>query len=204
MSKNTTITFTNATVGRPRAQRSTQESLEPRYHALGMPSLAVDSTREPFLHLTTITSAHGLRVTASGVYGDDCRTNAQLLAAKLMVRLGVVSGIGQQPIDGQMMNGLPDDRFEIGSIVRGTGPYISTCNQVSVMMAKNGQFRPAPILLHPALAMEKVPADVMAFQAGGIDAGFGLVVEKSSGAGGTENGAQELIESSFFKRRCSA
>lgn len=72
------------------------------------------------------------------------------------------------------------------------------------MMRDEGQFGETPELLHAARAGQKVTADVVAFQAGGVDRGLRALLDQAAFVGNTENSGEEPFKSPFFRSRSCA
>ena len=203
MRKNTIQTFTSSTARRTGGQSSSEEPLESREHAFGLPTLSIDPPGKPVLHLTTITAA-GATLAAAGVHRDHGGPDAQFFATEPMVRFGVVRPVAQQTVDREVIHRLGDRGPEVRGIVTRPRTHPGGPDEVCVVVADDGELGPGPILFRAPPAMQEIPADVMTFQAGGVNAGLGLGVQQANGLGHTENGVEQLIESPFFRSRCSA
>jgi hypothetical protein len=203
MRKNAIQTFTSPTARRPGSQSRSEAALELGEHAFGLPTLSIDPPRKTALHPTTIATADAT-LTAAEIHRDDGGPDAQFFAAEPMVRFGVIAGVAQQPVDRKMARRLRDGGLEVGGIVAGPRAHLGRPDEVRVVVADHGDLGPGPIPFHAALSVQEVPADVVTFQAGGVDAGLGLALQQASGLGSAENGVEQLIESPFFRSRCSA
>jgi len=203
MRKNAIETFPGSAVRGSSGQGGSKEPLESGHDTLGLPSLAIDPPRKPALHLATIATVDATLV-AAGVHGDDGGSDAQHFATKPMDRFRVIGSVGQDTVDGEVVDRLPDGGLEIGRIVTRPQANPGGPDEVRSVVADEGQFGPAPVLFCAALAMQEVPADVMTFQPGGVNAGLGLPVQQAKVLGDTENGPEQSIKSPFFRSRCSA
>jgi hypothetical protein len=66
-----------------------------------------------------------------------------------------------------MFNGLGNSRLKIMTISTWSCAYQSGYNQVTFIFTDNGKLCPSSVFLGPAfLTLQKMPADVMVFQAG--------------------------------------
>ena len=203
MRKNTIEAFTTSTARRTGGQGGPEEPLESGEHAFRLPALSVDPPREPVLHLTTITTIDAT-IAPAGVHGNHGGLDAEFFATEPMVRLGIVRPVAQQPVDREVLHRLGDRGREVRGVITGSCAHLSGPDEVRVVVADDGQLGPWPIPFHAALAVQEVSADVMAFQSGGINAGFTLVFQQASGLGDTENSVEQPIKSPFFRSRCSA
>jgi len=203
MRKNAIETFTVSTLRRTGGQGVSVEPFESGEHAFSLPTLTVDPPREASLHLTTI-AATGAPLAAAGVYGNHAGPDAQRFATKPVVSLGIIGRIAQQPANRKVVHGLTDSGPEVGGIVTRPGASPGGPDQMRIVLADDGKFGPGPVAFGAAPATQEVPADIMACQAGGVDAGLGLRLQQARGLGNAENGLEQSIESPFFRSRCSA
>lgn len=117
------------------------------------------------------------------------------------MRFRVVRAIAEQAVNSQMPDGLRDRGEKVGRILARPVAQSRGGEQMSGMMHHPGQFRKAAVLLRASAADQEVAADVMTFQSGGIDGGFGLLVDPPVSSSDPERRRQASIESPFERMR---
>src|SRR3984957_16264664 len=96
-------------------QGGAQPSLETRDGTLDLRPLTVLDLGEPAVHLPAILGL-GPATTAPFVQRDDRATDAELFPREGVVVLGVVTGIGQQSVDGKLPRNFFQQRCPEGRI----------------------------------------------------------------------------------------
>lgn len=184
-----------------RAQGGPQASFVLRDRRFNVPAMPVQPSMETFLHLPAVMRRRPLAA-AAFVQSNHGRPNAQFLPSQSMVVLTVVAGIAQQPVNGQVVNRLPDGVGELRRVLTGPVADHQPCEQIGPGVTNQCEFRPAatqkPLVSD---AVDVVPRGVTTFQAGGVDSCFGLIVDQATRLGNTENGGKQGIESPFFSSR---
>lgn len=98
------------------------------------------------------------------------RTNPKFLTTQLMIVFSVVTGVGQQSANGQMLSGLSNRRFKIVTIGARPAANYSRDNQMTLVFTNRGQLCPSAIFGgSAALTLKEVPADVMVFHTGRVN-----------------------------------
>lgn len=172
--------------------------------ALGVPATAIETLWETIKHSFAIAACGSEGPWAARVDRDHRGGDAEFFSARAMVPLGIVRAITEEPVDRQVSNGLSDRGNEVRCIVARAVAYFQRGNQVAGMMRDDGQFGKTAKLLHAARASQKVAADVVAFQAGGVDRGLGTLLDQAAFMGNTENSGEEPFKSPFFRSRSCA
>ena len=185
------------------SEGASQTSLQPREDALHMPTLPENCARKPFGHAASIgCGRRALR--PARVKPDHCPTNTQLLAAHPMISLGVEAPVGQQCVDGQMRYSLAHGGNKVRPVIARSLAHRQGRDQVSGIVRHHGELGPETIPLDSSLSVKEMPADVMAFQAGGIDGSLDRRRGETQLGCPPEDGAQESVKTPFFTSRCSA
>ena len=188
-----------------RTQSRTQDAFVLRNGAFHLPAMAVDPAGKSPLHLSSIFGARPGRRVSARIERDHRRTNPELLAAELMVRLRVVGHVGEHTVPVDHPRGLVHRLGEEGIVVAGTATDHRGGPQMAGGMADHGQLGPELLQTGLLTASEGViVADVSDFEARGIDGAFRALVDQAERAGTSEDGGQKRLKSPFFCRRCSA
>lgn len=187
-----------------RAQGRTQAALVARDGALDLPALAVDSPKEVPFHLPAVFGGRP-GSGASFTRGDDGGTDAEFLATQHMVVLGVVTGIGQQPIEADVPGRLAQGWRKLRRILRRAEADEGAGQQMALPVADQGQLRPVKTgmaLLPPA--PDVVAAHVAGFEPRGIDDALGALPDQRALMRPPEDDSLEKNEGVFFRSRRSA
>jgi hypothetical protein len=104
-----------------------------------------------------------------------------------VVFFGIVGSISVEPSNRQVQGGLGHGGDESWGIVAGPQARLGRGDQMSGMVTDDGQLGETAKTLHPALASQEVPADVVALQPGGVNRGFGPSVNQAVFPGSAEN-----------------
>jgi len=185
-------------------QRRSQSAFVLGDGAFGMPPAAVKPFGEPIKHPPTVRTERSVSLRAARIDRNDRRGDAEFFSAHPVMQLGVVGPVAEEPVDRQVSNGLHHGGKEIGSIVAGTVTCLQGGDQVSSMMRDNSQLGKTPELLHAPRAGQEVAADVVAFQAGGVNRGLGPRFDQAALVGNAENSRDESVEGPFFRSRSCA
>ncbi len=89
-------------------------------------------------------------------------------------------------------------RGKVRRVIAGAQADLQGGNQMAGVMAHHGQFGPTAMAFHAALALQEMATDVVAFQTGGVDARFRLVVDQAARLSRCENRRQQLVKSPFL------
>ena len=179
-------------------QARAQEPLVTADGALYLPPVPIDAPVKPPGHLRPI-PALGRRMGPSLVQGDQRGANAKLFAAQPVVVLGVVGGIGQQPVERYVPCGLFEGLWKLGRIVAGSLCDHHPGKQVRGGVADYGELGPPAAPKRPvAVAVHVVGAGVSGLQARGVDGPFGTLVDQSQLPCALETSSDKRPESPFF------
>jgi len=154
----------------PRSQEGAKTSLVPREGTFDLPALAERVPRKTHLHFAPV-PAPGPLARPSRLDRDDRAFDAQSLAAKDMMRLAVIGGVGHHaPPVGQRI-GVAHQRSEFRRVIRRADSHARGRPEMASAVAQHSQLGPA--LAKRLLAFRLFPAiiaaDVAALEAGGID-----------------------------------
>ena len=157
----------------------------------------------PF-HFPAVLGLGPLTAVVSGVEGDHGAVDAQLFAAQLVVVLGVIAFVRQDPVWMEIRPRLSHGCRALRRGLAEAGADHDPGDQVAGRMGDGRELGPtcppaSPGVLAPSVLA--IGADVMGFQAGGVDSGFGIPVDQATGTGPGEASGQEVMESPFFMRR---
>lgn len=189
---------------RSRAEIGIEEALELREHAFDLPSLAEPALGEPAVHLTPVSSLRWAGMAAE-VDRKDGQADSEFAATDGVKVFGVVRGISEESVQTESSRGVSGGLREIGRIVAGAAADDGRGDQVGGIVADDRGLQEGADSLHsPPLTREEVAADVVGFEAGGVDGTITAATEPSDRFGVTEDGVEEGGEGSFFRRRCSA
>jgi len=200
-------TFAQTSLRRSTSQGRSQAAFVLREGAFGVPAPTVKPGGEAGMHPSPVAAA-GTDMLVSGsatIHGDDGRADAQCFTGQTMMRFCVVAGVGQQAINGDVSYRLRHRRLKVDGVIAGAVSGRCRGDQISGMMGHHGQFGVPSVSLRTAdHASQEVPADVMAFQARGVDRGLGLLVDQAAFVGNTENSGEEPLKSPFLRSRSCA
>lgn len=186
-----------------RSQGASQTPLQPREDTLDLPTLPEYRAREPLGHAASIRSGRRALRPAS-VERDHRPTYAQLLAAHPMIFLRVEASVAQQRLDWQVHDSLAYSGKKVRIVIARPLAHRQGRDQVGGVVRHHGELGPQTILLNPSLSVKEMPADVVTFQAGGVDGSLDRGRGETKLGRATEDGAQERVKTPFFTSRCSA
>ncbi len=156
------------------------------------------------MHLGAITGFRRSRP-ASSVKWNTGRWNPQLFATQAMVVFSIVSGIGQNPMEGNVLHRLRHCFWKLGRIVAWSAADHSAWKQVRVRVAHHGQFSPAAAIERlVAFALYVIRTGVAGFEPRGVDGPLRALVNQAKLVRPLKNGGEQFVESPFFSSRCSA
>lgn len=187
-----------------RGQSRSQLAFVLRDGAFGMPAATVKTLGKLVKHPSAVRTSRSARLRPSRVNRDDRRGDAEFLAADAVMALGIVSSITEESVDRQAFHGLSDRRKEIGGVVAGPVAYRPGGDQVGAMMHHDGDLGETPEAFHATAAGQKVSADVVAFQARGVNGSLRPLFDQAALVGDTENSGEESLQSPFFSSRSCA
>ena len=120
--------------------------------------------------------------------------------------LGVVAFVSKQPIEGNVMGGLPHGRFQKRHVVAGAARDNRAGKQIGRGMAHEGEFGPMPLdkRLRFTAPIEVMGTGVTRFKPRGVDSPFGPLVYEAEGVGPFEYRGEQGGQSPFFSSRFSA
>lgn len=186
-------------------QGRTEPSLVTADDALGLPTLPIDALQKAAFHLPPIFGFGPPTARVAPVQGNDRAANPQFLAAEPVVAFAVITRVAQQPGEVKVTNGLAHGRGKLRVVIARSADHVRAGDQVRLGVADQRELGPAATPKTAETAtIDEVGADVMAFQAGGVDGPFGLGGQQPQFAGTSENGLQQSGKSPFFSRRSSA
>jgi len=170
--------------------------------AFDVRSLTVDAMREPAFECTTVTTLRPRAVPAVVDRGDQ-RSDPQEFPAEDVVMVAVVSGVGQNLIQGDPCRRFHHRRSEVGRIVGGSPAYLGCEPKVAAGMAQDGQLGKGmnPELPGGGALAAVVEADVPGLVSGGVDGALGLVSNQAATMGVVGNRVEQSIETPFLRRR---
>lgn len=181
-------------------QRRAESAFEPREDAFGLPALAELPVVKAADHLSSI-ALLGPLARAAAVKGDHRRADAQIFPGHVMIGFGVIAAVAQEAVDVQVPTCRQHGRREQRSVVAGTDARRGGGDQVRGIVADDRELG----MLGMAVTAVAVPfaAGVMGRtqrrrQAGGIDAGFGLVFNQTRLVSILEDRAQQAFKAPFF------
>jgi hypothetical protein len=195
--------FLGLGLGRAGAQGRPEQALVAADGALDLPPLPVDAPEEPPGHLRAI-AASRLAPGAAVVQGDERQADAELLAAEPVVVLGVVGGVGQEPVEMDALGRLPHGRGEVRGVVARAPAREAAGQKVRLRVADQRELRPRGPAPQAAASVQVVEARLAALQARRVDRRLGPLVDEPQPAGPQEGGSKEGVESPFFSSRCCA
>lgn len=172
--------------------------------AFGVPAATVKTLGKMVKHPSAVGAVRSASLRAPRIDRDDRRGDAEFFSAGAVMRLGIVSPIAEKSVNRQAASRLRDGRKETGSIIAGPVTHLQGRDQIGAMMRNNGDLGETPEAFHATGAGQKVPADVVAFQARGVDRGLRPLFDQAAALGHTENGGEESLQSPFFRSRSCA
>ena len=182
---------------------ASQAPLQPREYALHLPALPVNRARKTSGHAASIRSRRWA-LGAARVKRDHRPTDPQLLAANAMILFRIEGAVAQQRVDGQVHPSLAHSRKKVRPVIAWSLAHGQGRDKVCGVVRHHGQLGPETILLDASLSMKEMPADVMAFQTGGVDGSFYRRRGETQLGCPPEDRTQESVKTPFFTSRCSA
>jgi len=167
-----------------------------------MRALTVRLRRKMSVHPTSKFSG-GSFGAAAQVDRDEASAGAHF-AGKTMMRFTVERAIRADIAQTDQPRRLLQHRLEKRRIVARPEPDCGAQDQMSSVMRNNRQLRPATPALTTAGPLQKVAADMTAFEPCGVDGDGGVGFDQLKTLGFCNQGGKEGFEVCFFKRRFSA
>lgn len=187
------------------SERGPEASLVPRDRAFHLPALTIDRAVEATFHLPSILRARPLPPRSSRVQVDDRRAHAQFLARQRVIVLGVVTRVGEQPVDLHQSSRAPHGLGELRRVLARPVAHHGARPQVRRAVAHHREFGPrVPLESLVSRAFDVVPRDMAAFQARRVDDRLGRLVDQAAARRLDEDGIQEPIERPPLRSRFSA
>lgn len=173
--------------------------------AFDVPALSVGSFGKVGFHLPAV-GRRGRSVRMGARIERNHRgAYAECFAAQTMIVLAVVSGVSEDPSEGDVLGGLRDGGRELRRIVTRTPGDPGAREQVGRRMAHRGEFGPSTPSKGPvALAVHIVGAGMAGLQARGVHGALRPLVDEIQRVSACEHGAKQRVQSPFFRSRCSA
>ena len=204
MSNDTQQHFADSAIVSGGGESVSEQSLELREGAFNLPSLSKQFSRKIVLHFQAVLSRFHRSFITPRIDRDGGALNAQLLAAKRMKRLAVISPVCRQGFQAEVRGGLLNSFAKMAGIVGGSQVNHGRCNQVSLMFANQRQLDPAAVTLHAGALFQKVATDITAFKSCGINRSGGGIGQQSPFSGPFKHKRQDALKGPFFSRRFSA
>ena len=204
MGHNSQHAFIFAGACRSGPQGRAQAAFVLRKGAFDVPAAAVQPPGELSKHAPSVRAGGSKGAWAARIDRDDGRRDAEFLTADAVIRLRIIGRVTEQSVDRRELNRLRHGGDEIRPVVARAVAYSQGGDQVAGVVGDHRQLGKTPELLHAAGASEKVTADVMAFQPGGVDRGLRALVDQAAFVRNTENSGEKLFKSPFFRRRSCA
>jgi len=187
------------------AKRRVQPSFVSGDNAVDLPAIAVNSFMESSFHLAAISGLGPSPAGISAVERNGRTAYAQFFATQTMIGLAVVAGVGQQSPQSHVPDRLPHRRSELVVVVAGAANHIGCGDPVALRVANDCHLRPAAAAKTlVSAAIYEVGADVVRFQAGGINGPLWLWGDQAASASPFEDGCKQSLKSPFFISRRSA
>jgi hypothetical protein len=187
-----------------RAQRRAETSLMARDRTFDLPALTVDSSKEAPFHLPAVFGA-GPGSGPSFACRDNGGTNAKFLSAQYMVVFGIVAGVSQEPIEVNVLRGLPHGRRKLRRILRRAEAHEGAGQQMALAVTHQRQLWPMQSgKAFLAATPDVVAADMARLEPRGIDDALGAFADQRSCVRSPEDDSLEKNEGVFFKSRRSA
>jgi hypothetical protein len=185
-------------------QGRSEPSFESRDRALDLHPLAVLAFRKAAIHLTSIFGP-GPATAASLVQVDDRAADAQRFSGIRMIVLGVVTGVGQHAVEVHARAGAAQHGSQQRRIVGRSVVHQRVNQQMGGVVTGKRQLRPAtnPIAFLPC-SVGIMRRAVSRLQARGVDAGLLFRADHLPLDGVGKDRIEQLMEQTFFKRRCCA
>jgi hypothetical protein len=121
-----------------------------------------------------------------------------------VIVFGVVAGVGQQAVEGDVAGRLPHRLRELGRIVAGAARGHRPCQEVRGIVADYRQLGPGSAAFKTPTAAQVIQAGLVRLEARGVDRGFRACPDQAEGLRSGKNSGQERLESPFFSSRCCA
>ena len=188
-----------------RSQERSEAPLVPREGALDLPALAERASRETNLHFAAIPARRPL-ARPSRLQRNNRAPDAQGLAAKDVMRLAVVGGVGHHAAPVRQGIAFAHERSKLRRVVRRADSNARGRPEVALTVAQHRQLGPtlaqrfSAFRLFPAI----IAADVAGLEAGGVDDPLGLGLDQARKSRALEGAPLEYVKSPFFSSRASA
>ena len=188
MSQNPQITFTIYRCFASGSDGRTQQTLVAGDRTFNLPTLAINPLVKSAFHLTTVFACGPFPTSTPLVQRDDRRANSQSLSTKSVVMLSVVGGVGQKPIQRQILRGQSHSFRKIWRIIAGAAADHRRDKQVAGGMANDRQLGPTTTTeTLISYTLNIIRADVSALQAGSVKGPFRPVINQAALAGVAKN-----------------
>ena len=181
-------------------QGRTESAFEPREDAFGLPALAELPAMKAADHLSSI-ALFGPLARASAIQGDHRRADAQMFSGHAVVGFGIIAAVAQQAVDVQIPACRQHRRRKERRVVTGSDASGGGGDQMRGVVADDrelGMLGMAVTAVSVAFAAGVMGRTQRRRQAGGIDAGLGLVFNQSRLMSILEDRAQQALKAPFF------
>ena len=204
MSKHSQYRFTKTSSMAGCGQSSAEMSFDLRDGALDLPTLSVKLLGKALLHFRSVTPGPDSVFKATMINRDSRVLDAKFFATQCVKIFAVVRAVCRQRPQRQPANGTNHRLTKVTGIVSGTHVHHRRSDQMRGMFADQRQFDPGPVLLQPRRALQKIAADIAAFESRGINGSCALTGQQSLSDCASKNAIQQPLNGPPFKRRCSA
>lgn len=156
------------------------------------------------MHLGAIAGPWRSR-SASSVEWNDGRWDPQFFAAQAMVVFSIVRGIGQNPMEGNVVYRLRHRFGKLGRIVAWSAADHGTWKQMCTRVAHHSQFGPAAAKERlVTFALYVIRTGVARFEPRSVDGPLWALINQAKLVCPLKNGREQFFKGPFFKSRCSA